>query len=47
MIELTPMEKSRLRYIELYEQQMLWNSQREENQQVQNKFILWFKKLLS
>jgi len=47
MLELTPIEKSRLRYIQLYEQQMLWNAQREENKQLENKLILWFKKLLS
>jgi len=47
MLELTPIEKSKLKYIRLYEEQLLWNAQREENQQAQNKFILWFKKLLS
>lgn len=45
MLELTPIEKTKLRYIQLYEEQVLWNAQRIENQE--NKFILWLKRLLS
>lgn len=47
MLELTPIEKTKLRYIQLYQEQVLWNAQRIENQQTENKFILWLKRLLS
>ena len=40
MLELTPQERAKLRYIQLFEEQILWN-QRKQEESFLDKFIKW------
>lgn len=44
MLELTPIEKSRLRYIQLYEEQIIFKSNKQKSQTFLNKLIKWLQK---
>jgi len=41
MIELLPQEKSRLRYLRLFEEQVLWNAKKQEPKTFLNKLTKW------
>ena len=44
MLELTPQEKSKLNYIRLYEEQMLFNLNKQNNQSFLNRLLSWLQK---
>lgn len=44
MLELTPQEKARLKYIRLYEEQLLFNYNKQKSQTFIDKLILWLQK---
>lgn len=44
MLELTPIEKSRLQYMKLYEEQIIFKSKLNKQQTFLNKLILWLTK---
>jgi hypothetical protein len=44
MLELTPQEKSKLNYIRLYEEQMLFKLNKQNNQSFFNRLLSWLQK---
>lgn len=42
MLELTPQERVKLRYIQLFEEQMIWKSNQQEKS-LFNKLLQWIK----
>jgi hypothetical protein len=44
MLELTPQEKAKLNYIRLYEEQMLFNLNKQNNQSFLNRLLSWLQK---
>ena len=44
MLELTPQEKSKLNYIRLYEEQMLFKLNKQNNQSFLNRLLSWLQK---
>jgi hypothetical protein len=44
MLELTPQEKSKLNYIRLYEEQILFNLNKQNNQSFFNRLLSWLQK---
>lgn len=43
-MELTPIEKSRLQYMKLYEEQILFNLNKQTNQSFLNRLLSWLQK---
>jgi hypothetical protein len=44
MLELTPQEKAKLNYIRLYEEQIIFNLNKQNNQSFLNRLLSWLQK---